>query len=404
MLFDSFFSKENTNDAELIARLENYHRRPYSLILWVLLLGFIAFIYWANTFRIDQVARGLGEVIASSRVQIIQSVDGGVLKSLNVKEGDKVEAGQVLAHLDQTRIGAAVNEIDARLSALKAKVTRLRAEVTEAKTLSFPDEVKRFPDMVLVESALFTQRRTGLAEELRTLQVAIDLAKEETDLIQQLSDSGDVNRSEVIRAERALNEAEAKHINRKNNYLEDARIELTKVEDEIAQNEQILTQRQQQLDDSVFKALVPGVVKNVSVTTMGGVLRTGEELMQIIPIDDELIIEAKISPADIALVRKGLDATIRLDPFDYTIYGGVLGKVVYVSADTLKEETGKGEEIYYRVHISTLSNPVVTTSGRQLEILPGMTAQVDIRTGDRTVMDYLLKPLRKTLLESFGER
>ena len=404
MLFDSFFSRDNDSNAASIARLENYHKRRYSLVLWVLLLGFIAFVYWANRFQIDQVAKGQGEVIASSRVQIIQSVDGGVLRRLNVKEGDKVETGQILAQLDQTRIGAAVKEVDVRLSALKAKVTRLRAEVTGADQLRFPDEVLRFPEMVAVEKALFEQRRTGLAEELRTLQVAIDLAREETGLIQDLSDSGDVNRSEVIRAARALNEAEAKYINRKNRFMEEARIELTKVEDEIAQNEQILTQRKQQLEDSTFKALVPGIVKNVSVTTIGGVLRPGEELMQIIPVGDELVIEAKISPADIALVHKGLDATIRLDPFDYTIFGSVPGEVVYVSADTLKEETRQGEEIYYRVHVATLAYPVKTSSGKEIEILPGMTAQVDIRTGQRTVMDYLLKPLRKTLSESFGER
>lgn len=343
-------------------------------------------------------------MIASSRVQIIQAVDGGVLASLNVREGDSVESGQILAQLDQTRIGAAVKEIDARLSALKAKAARLRAEVTEAESLVFSEEVLRFPELVQVEQALFKQRRLGLAEELRTLEVAVRLAREEVSLIENLSASGDVNRSEVIRAERALNDTEAKLINRRNRYLEEARIELTKAEDGIAQNVQILTQRQQQYEDSVFKALVPGIVKNVRVTTVGGVLRAGEELMQIIPVGDELLIEAKVRPADIANVKTGLEATIRFDPFDYTIYGAVVGEVVYVSPDTLKEDTFRGEEIYYRVHISTSTNPVQTTTGRVLDILPGMTAQVDIRTGDRTVLHYLLKPLRKTTSEAFGER
>ena len=121
-------------------------------------------------------------------------------------------------------------------------------------------------------------------------------------------------------------------------------------------------------------------------------------------MDDDLIIEAKVRPTDIAQVQKGLQATIRFDPFDYTIYGGVIGEVVYVSGDTLKEETGQGEEIYYRVHVTVKTKPVTTTSGRTLEILPGMTAQVDIKTSERTVLHYLLKPLRKTLSESFGER
>jgi adhesin transport system membrane fusion protein len=404
MLLDSFFAEEGARNRDTVQRLESYYQRRYSPVLWLLLVGLIAFIVWASVFRIDRVARAFGEVIASSRVQIIQSVDGGVLASLNVREGDSVETGQVLAQLDLTRIGAAVKEIDVRLSALRAKATRLRAEVTGMAALEFPVEVLRFPELVQVEQALFAQRRRGLAEELRTLQVAVDLAQEEAALVANLENSGDANRSEVIRAKRALNDADAKLINRNNQFLEEARIELTKVEDAIAQNAQILAQRQQQLDDSTFVALVPGIVKNVRVTTVGGVLRAGEELMQIIPVDDELIVEAKVSPADIAHVRPGLEATVRFDPFDYTIYGGVDGEVVYVSADTLKEDTPRGEEIYYRVHIASTTSPVMTTIGEELEILPGMTAQVDIRTGDRTVMEYLLKPLRKTASEAFGER
>ncbi|MBF0429024.1 MAG: HlyD family efflux transporter periplasmic adaptor subunit, partial [Magnetococcales bacterium] len=169
--------------------------------------------------------------------------------------------------------------------------------------------------------------------------------------------------------------------------------------------EQILARRQQEQQDSVFTAKIAGIVKNIRVTTVGGVLRAGEEIMQIVPLNDILIIEAKVKPADIAKVRPELKANIRFDAFDYTIFGGVPGKVIYVSADTLKEESRRGEEIYYRVHVSSsTSNPVTTSTGKKLEILPGMMAQVDIRTGDRTLMDYLLKPLRKTLSESFGER
>ncbi len=402
-MLSSSLGPEGFNGHEL-TRLEKFHHYRFSWALRLLFLGLVAFIVWAWSFTIDEVARAQGEVIASSRVQIIQAVDGGVLLELDVKEGDRVEAGQILARLDQTRIGAAVLEIEARLSALKAKAIRLKAEVTKAKALSFPKEVLNFPEIAQVEKALFKQRRAGLSEELRTLEVAVRLAKEEAELVQNLSRSGDVNRSEVIRAERASNDAEAKLINRKNKFMEEARNELTGVEDKIAQNEQILTQRKQQLSDSVFRASVPGIVKNIRVTTVGGVLRAGEELMQIIPINDQLIVESKVRPADIAQVRSGLQATIRFDPFDYTIFGGVGGEVVYVSADTLKEKTARGEEIYYRVHVATDTNPVLTTTGRQIDILPGMTAQLDIRTGERTLMDFLLKPLRKTLAESFGER
>jgi len=404
MLFDSFFGSGDETNSTKVTRLESYYERNYSVVLILVLLGLAGFIIWASIFQVDQVAKAGGEVIASSRVQVIQSVDGGVLAQLNVREGDTVQKGQVLASLNQTRFGASVKEIEARLSALRSKATRLRAEVTDADTLEFSEDLLPFTEQLNVERALFQQRRSGLKEELRTLDVAVLLAKEESSLMSKLEKSGDVNRTEVIRTEKALNDAESKLIVRQNSFLEEASSELAGVEDEIAQNIQILAQRQQQLEDSVFKALVPGIVKNISVTTVGGVLGPGEELMQIIPIGDELIIEVKVSPTDIAQVRKGLNATIRFDPFDYTIYGGVIGEVLYVSADTLKEETGQGEEIYYRAHVSASTSPVTTTTGVELEILPGMTTQVDIKTGERTVMEYLLKPLRKTLSESLGER
>ena len=234
--------------------------------------------------------------------------------------------------------------------------------------------------------------------------MAVDLATRELALVQDLYSNGDSSGSELLRAKRGLNESEAALVNRRNRFLEDARLELTKAEDEIAQNEQLLIRRREEQANSVFTALVPGIVKNIRVTTVGGVLGPGEELMQIVPVDDELLIECRVSPADIARVAPGLVANIRFDPFDYTIYGTAPGKVVYVSADTLKEQSEQGTQVYYRVHVKPDSAPVRTTTGRQLEIVPGMTAQVNIRTGRRSMMDFLLKPLRKTLNESFGER
>lgn len=404
MLFDRFFATDDDYNTTVVRDLEGYHKRRLSPVLITLLVAVMAFVMWASTFMIDEVALASGEVIASSRVQVIQAVDGGVLLNLGVREGDRVEPGQVLAKLDDTRLEASANEIVARLSALKTKAIRLRAEIVQAEKLSFPQELKQFPEQIEVETALFEQRRKGLQGELISLRKAVKLSAEEVSLVKKLSLSGDVNRTEVIRTERGLNEARLKLIVRKNKFFEDASSDLTRVGDEVAQNEQILAQRKQQLDNSIFTAQVAGIVKNIRVTTVGGVLRAGEELLQIIPVDDELIIEAKISPMDISRVQKGHKATLRFDPFDYTIFGGVIGEVVYVSADTLKEDTRNGEEIYYRAHIKAPISPAVTTTGRELDIQPGMSVQVDIRTGRRSVMEYLLKPLRKTLTESFGER
>lgn len=403
-LFEAIFDIDSSANERRIDRLASFHRRHYSILLRTLLVALVVFLVWANSHVLDQVARAQGEVIASSRVQVIQVVDGGVLESLNVREGDRVAKGQVIASLEQGRIGASVAEIAVRLCALRAQRSRLVAEVTSKPMVTFDEDSQCSSDQAQIEAALFEQRRDGLAAELDNLAVAVKLGREELELVRDLSLSGDVNRSEVIRTERALNEAEAKVVQRKNRFFEEANTALAKVEDEIAQNEQILKQRSEQLDAIVLKAPLAGIVKNVRVTTVGGVLRAGDELMQLIPVDDELIIEAKVAPTDIALVRTGMEAMLRFDPFDYTIFGGVIGTVRYVSPDTIKEESRQGEEIYYRVHVAIANSPVETTTGHPLEILPGMTAQVDIRTGERTVLAYLLKPLRKTLTTSLGER
>ena len=375
-----------------------------SLILWTIVGGFFLFLVVASIVQIDQVTRGMGTVISSSRVQIIQSVDGGVLETLPVKEGDQVSKGQILATLNQTRVAAAVKELDSKLAGLRAQAIRLRAEITDSRPPKFPADIATdFPDQVVVQQALFKQRLQSITEELRTLSEAVRLARADARLVHQLAQTGDVSQSEVIRVDRAVNEAEAQLNNRKNKYLQDAQAELAKAEDDIGQIQEQRTQRAQQLEDSVFRASVPGIIKNVRVTTLGGVLKGGEELMQIVPVDDELIVEVKIKPADIAQIKTGLSAHIRFDPFDYTIYGAASGSVAYVSADTLREDTKSGEQTYYRVHVKT-PMPVKTQSGHMLDILPGMTAQVDIRTGERSLLNYLLKPIRKTLSESMGER
>lgn len=379
-------------------------RGHHSRVVWLLVAAFLVAIVWISVYRVDQVVRATGTLISSSRVQVIQAVDGGVLESLKVKEGDTVTKGQVVAVLDQARSSASVKEYDARLAAMQAQAARLRAEVTDAPAIRFPPAVAKFPEIVAVQNALFAQKRQGLQEELRTLEVAVTLAREDARLVAQLAKNGDVSRSEVIRSERGLNDVEAQLVNRKNRYYQDARIELAKTEDEIGQNEQVRNMRLQQLKDSVLVAPVAGIVKGVRVTTQGGVLKSGEELLQIVPLDDLLIVEAKVRPSDIGFLKKDLPASIRFDAFDYTVYGAVSGKVAYISADTIKEDTRTGEQTYYRVHVVTSGNPVKTRTGRTVEIVPGMTAQVDIRTGDRTVLEFILKPLRKTLTESLGER
>ena len=391
--------------ARAVARLEGYHTRRHRGLTLVLPLALGAFALWAGTFRVDEVARGAGEVVASSRVQVIQAVDGGVIASIEVEEGERVVPGQTLATLERGRTGAAAAEIEARLRAARLRAARLRAEAIGGARPAFdavgPDDAGRAE----LEAALFEQRARGLAAELRTLGASVALARRELALVRSLEAGGDVGTVETIAAERALVEAEAGLVNRRNAFLEDARRELAEVEDEIAESEQVLAARLEALEASAFVARVPGIVKDIRVATLGGVLGPGEELMQIVPVGDALLVEAKVAPADIARVRPGLAATVRLDPFDHTVFGGVTGEVVYVGADTLKVAgPGGAEEVFYRVRVAPTRSPAVTTTGRTLALQPGMTAQVDIRTGERTLAAYLLKPLRKTLADSFGER
>ncbi|OED34384.1 hemolysin secretion protein D [PVC group bacterium (ex Bugula neritina AB1)] len=375
-----------------------------SVLFWVIFFAFMVFVYWTYAYSIEQVVRGAGEVIAKSRVQVIQSVDGGVLESLFVQEGDSVEAGQVLAHMETERISSAVNEIEAKLASLYAHESRLKSEINNLNTVSFPSEVDKYPDVVLFQRLLFNQRTKAFKEEMEVLEKAVSLAEEELKLTTSLKSKGDVSRLEVLRVEGLLNNARSQLINRRNAYFRSIHEKLAEVEDLIGQNEQIRQQRIQQRDDTILKAPVRGIVRNIKLTTPGAVLRGGEELMNIVPLDDELIVEVNIRPADIAGLRPGMFANINFDAYDYTIYGGISGEVVYVSADTLKEETRFGEQTYYRVYVKLPESPFETRIGRTIEVSPGMTAQVSILTGNRRVIDFILKPIRKTLSEAGGEK
>lgn len=405
MRFDATDRAIDRDVEKRAARLMDWHQRRLPLGLLTALVFIIGFCTWASLFRIDEVAQAHGEVIASRRVQVIQAVDGGVLASLMVREGDRVKAGQVLARLDQGRFRASAGETNARVSALQARIARLRAESVGDSAPRFGAALVRdHAGIVALELALFNQRRIGLEEDMRVLRVAFDLARKEQGLVDNLFRDGDASGTELLRAQRNANDAEARMIARQNKFLEDARADLSKAEDELAQGEQVLSKRLQEQADTVFVSQMAGIVKNIRMTTVGGVLKAGDELMQIVPLDDELVVETKVKPSDIARIRPGLSVSLRFDPFDYTVYGNVKGHVTYVSADTLKEDSRNGTETYYRVHVVPDAAPVRSSTGRTLEIQPGMTVQADIRTGERSVLAYLLKPLRKTLSESLGER
>lgn len=371
--------------------------------MWLTLLtvaGFIAWAYWA---KIDQITRAPGSVIASSKTQVIQSQEGGILERMMVKEGDRVERGDPVVYLERTQAESVYLESLAKQAALLATVSRLRSEVLDT-SIEFPIELEGYPQFVSNQRELHVKRKSALTEELDALEKMGQLVRDELALNRPLLRTGDVSKTDILRLERQLADLESQQTNIRNKFFQEAQAELGKYEEELAAVKQQLAQRKDKLEQTTLYAPVNGIVKNIAVNTEGGVIRPGEEILQIVPIDDALVVEAKVSPADIAFVSTGLPATVKIDAYDYTIYGDLSGTLTYISADTLTEERQNGEEPYYRIQVRTDNNRFSGDIAKALEILPGMTASVEIKTGSNTVLHYLTKPLTKTLAESLGER
>lgn len=379
------------------------HLQAPRTIMWVTVGSVAVFLAWAWVSELDQVSRAGGAVIASSRTQVIQSQEGGTLDELLVREGDTVERGQLLARLERTGAESAYLETRARAAGLAATVARLQAEVFST-ALAFPPEVADYPQFRDNQLALLSKRRSAIDDESDALEAMAALVLEELAMNRPLLASGDVSRSELLRLERQLAELRAQITNKRNKYFQDAQAELNKAQEELASVEQTLAQRLNILEKTELRAPLNGVVKNVSITTLGGVIRPGEDIMQIVPLEDDLVIEARLSPADIAFARQGLPATVKVDAYDYTIYGDLPGRLVYISADTLREDLRQGEQPYYRILVRTEGRRFSGRPDADLDILPGMTATVEIKTGSSTVLQYLTKPVTKTLSEALGER
>lgn len=373
-------------------------------VLWLVLLTVVAFVGWAAYAEIDQITRAPGLVIPSSRTQVIQSADGGVIEELPVREGDRVDRGQVLVRIDRTKAEAGYLEARARAAAVSAAVSRLRAEVFNEKTPTFASVVASYPHFKSNQLALLARRRSAISEEIDALSAQLRLAERELRMTEPLLKTGDVSMAEVLRLQRQVTEIVGQITNRRNKYFQDSQADLSKAEEDLASLEQAAAQRKDMLDRTEVRAPVKGVVKNVRFTTIGAVLRAGEEILQIVPVDDVLIVEAKVKPSDIAFVKPGLPATVKVDAYDSSIYGGLLGTVAYISADTLSEDLKQGEQAYYRVQVKTDGRQFTRRRDDHLDIQPGMTATVEITTGANTVLKYLAGPLIKTMQEAMTER
>ncbi|NPD17068.1 HlyD family efflux transporter periplasmic adaptor subunit [Xinfangfangia sp. D13-10-4-6] len=376
-------------------------QREYRLVTLVSLM-LASFLLWAWIFPLAEVSSGTGQVVPTSREQLIQSLEGGILASLAVSEGTLVEKGQVLAQLDPTRSVSNVAEAAAKYNAALAASARLRAEVESASEVVFPADLADRPELRANELALFNSRRAGLEESISGLSRELELIREELAITTKLQASGAASRVELIRLQREAARTERDIAQLRTDYLVQAREELQRVNAEIEVQHSIIQGRSDQLARLTIVAPMRGVVKDIAVTTIGGVVAPNGQLMTIVPMDDQLMIEARISPRDIAFIHPGQQAQVKISAYDYAIFGGLTGEVVTISPNTVRDEV-KPDQLFYRVYIRTLSNELTNANGQRFPIVPGMIATVDVRTGEKTVWQYLIKPFNRAQ-EALRER
>lgn len=385
-------------------RFRNRWLNQSTLVIFGVITFFVLAVGWSFWAELDQVSRAPGQVIPTGRIQVIQSTDGGQIERIFVREGDSVEDGQLLVQLEDVKLRASVSEAQGKVASLMSTMARINAELFD-RPLIFPREVQNFPEFVNNQTLLYNKRRQALDDQVSALKQMLGLMRQELDMNMPLLEQGDVSKADVLRLQRSVSDIESQIVNVRNKYLQDLQAEYTKTEEDLVTAREVLAQRSDALKDTKIRAPVDGIVKNVRLTTVGGVLRPSDEVLSIVPTGDELIVEAKMSPSDIAYVRVGQPASVRFDAYDSSIYGTADGEVTYVSADTLTEQSPQGEQVFYRVHIEVdTSSMKPRHRGEKIEIQPGMTATAEIQTGRNTVWKYLTKPINKTFGEAMTER
>ncbi len=431
-------SRDWASDADW-ARLQQDPIRARGF-LYVVVLAVAALLVWAWFASIDEVTRGTGRVIPSSQLQRVQSFDGGVVQEIPVREGQRVEAGELLMRIDPTRFISNFRENRAKAQSLQARAERLRALATGSAFSPSDALVDKAPEIVDQERELYANGLDKLAEEKSILQERLSqrraeleeaqsrrdtaarelgMASQELNLTRPLLRSGAVSEVEVLRLQRDVSRASgdraqaAAQVDRLQSAIEEAQAQLREVELE-ARNEwrtelsrtlgelAALDESSAGLQDRVrlseIRSPVEGVIQRLGITTLGGVVQPGQEVVDIVPTDDALLVEARIAPQDIAFLRPGQPATLKLTAYDFAIYGGLEAELDHISADTITDDEGN---TFYLVRVRTAADAKMHQA---LDVMPGMTAQVDIMTGKRTVMQYLLKPVLRAWDNSMGER
>ena len=369
----------------------------FSLFLLVVI---IAIAYrWADTAIIDEVTRSEGKIIPSSREQVIQSLEGGILVDLEVREGDIVDAGQVLLRIDDTRSGASLREGQNKVNVLRAEIARLAAEA-DGGSPRFDDSLDS--ELVQRQLALFQSRRRALNESVGAVSRNLRLAEEELAMTEPMVARGAVSEVDVLRLKRDIVDLKGRIQDRRNTFRAESRAELAQKQAELSGIEEIVTAREDEVKRSVIRSPMRGTVKNIRVTTRGGVIGPGEDIMEIVPLEDRLLVEAKVRPSDVAFLRPGQAATVKLTAYDYTIYGSLQGSLEQISADTISDENNP-QDTYYRVYIRTETAELEGKDG-PLPVIPGMVATAEVLTGQKSVLEYLLKPVLKVRDGALHER
>jgi adhesin transport system membrane fusion protein len=369
-------------------------------LLMIALLGSLG--VWAYYAVIEQVASGPGRAIAAQREQVIQSLEGGILAEVLVREGDQVNAGDALVQLDPIRAQSSYGEGRNKLLALKATAARLYAEANDQAAPEFDEDVKANKALVARERSTLEARRQTMLQVVSAQRRTRDLLQREIAITEPMVSRGLVAEVELLRLKRQSSEIEGQIAERINRFKSDANSELVKVMGEISQVSELLVAKQDQVERTIVRAPIRGTVKNIRITTRGGVIQPGQDILEIVPWGDNLLVEAKIRPSDIAFMQVGQKATVKISAYDPQLYGSLEGTVEFISPDTLLEEKSQHQETYYKVIVRT-DTAVLHHNGKELPVLPGMTATVDIKTGTTTVANSVIKPVLR-LKEAFRER
>ena len=392
------------NDLHAAMQHEKHRGMYWTITLLALFLA--VFLVWAYFSNVEEVTRGQGSVIPSSREQVIQSLDPGVLSEMLVREGDLVERGQVLLKLDTARSSAVYREAKNKVDALEATAVRLRSEA-HGVPLKFPASVPA--ELVARETAAYRARTRAVDETVRGLEQSKKLLDKEIAITEPMAAKGVVSEVEILRMKRQSNDLQLQITERRNKFQSDANTDLVRVEADLAQSEEAAAARADPVKRSEIKAPLRGVVKNIKINTVGGVVGAGQDIMEIVPVDGPLLVEAYIRPQDVAFIKPNDDALVKLTAYDYAIYGGLEGKVKLISPDTLQDNRRPSElklnpeESFYRVIVQTTSHDLKDKNGKEMPIIPGMIATVDIKTGEKTVFQYLIKPITR-LKQALRER